>query len=369
MAFEVLSAEGEDVRRWSDLIQALPAERRDIHFLPEYGRIYRDSYGFDPRLGLYSDGGSFVIQPFVQRPLGGLPFLEGAPDAKDYWDIANAYGFGGPVSNIEDPEQGRQLYARFDEAFSAWCGARNIASEFAVLNPFMADHQRGLIGDRFMLSHEKDVVFIDLSAGESGILSGINRGHRSSISKARRAGLRVEKVEPTTRNIALFDDLYRATMKRQQAAARWFVPERHFARHVEHLGPDRASLFFTYVGDAVECAYLVIGDFETAYYHFAGTRLDFPELRAANLTMLETALWAERSGYRRYHLGGGVSSRADDSLLRFKAGFSRQRAPLCTYFRIRNEAVYDELCARKRAHEIATLGAESRSDFVPVYRR
>jgi hypothetical protein len=64
-----------------------------------------------------------------------------------------------------------------------------------------------------------------------------------------------------------------------------------------------------------------------------------------------------------------VTSRSDDPLLRFKAGFSRLRAPLHTYFRIRNKAVYERLNARKREHEIATTGAESGSDFVPVYRR
>jgi hypothetical protein len=369
MAFEVLSAEGADDRRWSDLIHALPAGRRDIHFLPEYGRIYRDSYGFDPCLAVYSDADGFVIQPFVRRPLKTLLFLEGATDAASFWDIANAYGFGGPVSNIDDPARCRQLYSRFDEAFSVWCEAEQIASEFAVLHPFLAGHQRMLIGDSVALRHEKDVVFIDLSEGEPGIVSGINRGHRSSISKARRAGLRVEKVEPNADNLALFDELYRATMTRRQAASRWLVPDCHFGRHVEHLGPQRVSLFFAYVGDAVESAFFVIGDFETAYYHFAGSRLNFPELRAANLTMLETALWAQKAGYRRYHLGGGVSSRSDDSLLRFKAGFSERRAPLYTYFRIRNKAVYDELSKRKRAYEVATLGAESKSDFVPVYRR
>lgn len=369
MAFEVLSAEGEDARRWTELVRALPPECRDIHVLPEYGRIYRDSHGHDPRLAVFRDGAGFVIQAFVRRPLAALPFLAGSADAGSYWDIANPYGFGGPLSNIDEPAGARHLYARFDEAFSAWCEAQHLASEFTVLHPFMSAHQRNLIGDRVAVKYEKDVVFIDLAGGEEAILAGLNRGHRSSINKARRAGLHVEKVEPSAANFALFDELYRATMTRQQAAARWLMPDHHFMRHAHHLGPQRTSLFFAYVGDTVECAHLVIAAFDTAYYHFAGTRLDFPELRAANLTLLETANWAQRAGYRRYHLGGGVTAAKDDTLLRFKAGFSRLRAPLYTYFRVRNKAVYEQLSARKRAHEIATQGAETMSDFVPLYRR
>ena len=369
MAFDILSAEGEDARRWTALIGKLPAEHRDIHFLPEYGRIYRDSYGFEPLLVSFEDNGGIVLLPLVRRPLAGLPFLAGAADAGSSADIANPYGYGGPLTNIRDIAAGHRLYARFADAFASWCDEQNIASEFASLHPFMADSQLKLIGETLAPRHEKDVVYIDLSKGRDGILAGINRGHRSSINKARRADVRIEKVDATQTNVGIFNDIYRETMVRRNAAARWFVPDTYFANCCKHLGPDRASMFFAFTGAKVECAYLLIHDFDTAYYHFAGTRSKFTELRVNNLTMYETAVWAQQAGYRRYHLGGGVTSEDDDSLLRFKAGFSELRAPLYTYFVIRDQAVYDRLCERKRAYERATAGAESKSDFVPVYRR
>src|SRR5262249_58957900 len=104
MGFEVLSAEGDDARRWTALVNNLPAQRRDIHFLPEYGRIYRDSYGFEPLLAVYSDRGHYIIQPVVRRPLRGLQFLAQSADADAYWDIANPYGYGGPLSRAVNPE-------------------------------------------------------------------------------------------------------------------------------------------------------------------------------------------------------------------------------------------------------------------------
>ena len=102
MPFEILSAEGEDARRWTELINILPPHRRDIHFLPEYGRIYRDTYGFEPLLAVYSDDNGYVIQPFVRRSLSNLPFLADAADALAYSDIANPYGYGGPLSSSDD---------------------------------------------------------------------------------------------------------------------------------------------------------------------------------------------------------------------------------------------------------------------------
>jgi hypothetical protein len=366
MPFEILTAEGADGRRWSRLIGQLPAERRDIHFLPEYGRIYRDSYGFEPLLAVYSDGDDFVLQPFVRRRLRDLPFLEGAPDAVGFTDIANPYGYGGPLSNVVE---GHRLYLGFAEAFAAWCDKEDIASEFASLHPFMADHQLGLIGPVMKTSAVKKVVFIDLAQGETAIQKKLRKGHRSSIATARRARVRVEKVETTSINLALFKEIYDATMVRQNAAERWFVPADYFELCIRHLGNARSSLLFAFVGDELESGCLLMHDFSTAYYHFAGTYAKHPALGVNNLMVYEAAALCRSMDCRRFHLGGGVTDQEDDSLLRFKAGFSELRAQLYTYFSIRDEAVYNRLCERKQAYEIATTGVVSTSDFVPIYRR
>jgi len=113
MAFEILSAEDTDALRWTALVNDLPAECRDIHFLPDYGRIYRDSYGYSCHLAVYRTGSNFIIQPFVRRPLRDLPFLANASDAGRFSDIANPYGYGGPLSNVSDPETAHRLYHMF----------------------------------------------------------------------------------------------------------------------------------------------------------------------------------------------------------------------------------------------------------------
>src|SRR4051812_1526885 len=287
--------------------------------------VYRRSHGFEPLLALYEGEAGFVLQPFVRRPLGELPFLSGSGDAST--DIANAYGFGGPLCNLAaSTEAARELYARFAAAFSAWCDDEDIASEFASLHPFLAAHQLALIGDALRPRHEKDVVYIDLEQTEADIRRGVNRGNRSSIAKARRSGVRVGKVEPSRPNLELFSDLYRDTMARRKAAARWILPDGFFDLFCRYLGPSRSSLFFASVIGHVECACLVMHAFGNAYYHFAGSSGSRPDLRASNLMMLESALWARGAGFTRYHLGGGVTSSAGDTLLRFKAGFSDRRA-------------------------------------------
>ncbi len=368
MPLDVLSLD-DGARHWTGAVADLPPERRDIHLLPEYARIYRDGYGHRPFLARYRDANGFVIQCFVRRELRGLPFLSGTADGGRFSDIANAYGYGGPVCSLPGAEEGHALYCAFASEFAAWCETELIASEFCSLHPLMIEHQRGLIGDMLPARFIKDVVVIDLAAAEPEIGSGLRKGHRSSVTLARRSGVRVVQVEPSPANLELFRAMYEATMLRRQAAERWFLPEGFFSLTCSLLGERRATLLFAFVSDELESGCLLMHDFSTAYYHFAGTFAKHPMLGVNNLLVLEAALHARRAGYQRLHLGGGVTADADDSLFRFKAGFSTGRAPLYTYFAVRNRAVYDELCARKRSYERQTTGAESQSDFLPLYRR
>ncbi|MGD9925608.1 MAG: GNAT family N-acetyltransferase [Pseudorhodoplanes sp.] len=369
MAFEILTAEGKDAERWHALVSKLPPQRQDIHFLPEYGRIFQEAYGYSSHLAVFRSGGDVVIQPFVRRPLMNLPFLRDAADREHFTDIANPYGYGGPVSNIGGAAAGGDIYREFAREFSAWCDEADIASEFASLHPFMSDHQRALAGTVVMPLLQKQVVYVDLTQTQAAIAKGLRKGHRSSIAAARRAGAVVQRAAPTIDNLTRFNALYHATMVRRQAAERWFVPANFFENCLHQLGPDRSSLFFASVDGEIESGCLLVHDFSTAYYHFASTRAGHPALGINNLMIHEVIHWAQAAGFARLHLGGGVTGRADDSLLRFKAGFSACRAPLYTYFSVRDQAIYDRLSERKRAYEITTLGRESRSGFLPLYRR
>jgi hypothetical protein len=368
MGFDILSAEGPDRDRWSRLIAALPVSLRDVHFLPEYGLIYRDCYGFEPFLAVYQEGDAFVLQSYVRRPLRQLPFLADAADAGRFSDIANPYGFGGPLSNAS-PKAGRALYARFAAAFEAWCEQEAIASEFTSLHPILNAQQLALMEGKLSPTHEKDVYYIDLRLDEDQLWQKLRRGHRASINRARRNEVRVSKVEPNEANLAILNKLYADSMRRRGAAQRWRFPEDFFATTIRWLGDRGSSLFFGYRGARVASAYILIHGFETVYYHFSGTDAEDGRLGVDTLMFYEMALWARSEGYARCFLGGGVTRREEDGLRQFKSGFASICAPLYTCFRVHNGAAYDDLAARKRTFELATTGRESVSTFVPIYRR
>jgi hypothetical protein len=369
MEFQVLAATGADGRLWSDLARRLPPELRDLHFLPEYGLIYRDTYGHEPLLAYAAEGANFVIQPFVKRTLNALPFLAQQNVAEPFWDIANAYGYGGPLCFDPAAVAAPDLLARFEEQFSSWCVSQGIAAEFCSLHP--------LLGNRALLAAcpgvealpQKSVVCLDLTRTEDELWRAVNRGHRSSIQRARQAGVSVERVAADEANFAEFERLYSITMDRHSAADRWYFPAGYFRDCARHLGPGRVALFFARAQGKVASAYLLLHDAGIAYYHFGGSDDAYFALRPNNLLLYETALWARSAGNRVYHLGGGVTAAADDTLLRFKSGFGGETATLYTYGRVHDRAAYDRLCELKMKHERATLGTILESHYFPLYRR
>jgi hypothetical protein len=366
MRFEVLTDAAPGAARWRWLTERL-AQQSDIHFLPEYGTIYRKTYGYEPFLAVYGDDSRFVLQPFVKRSLNALPFLRDQGITQPYHDIASPYGYGGPVYRCESAAAALELYRSFDACLIEYCRRERLASEFTSLHPFFEGPR--LLAGAANLARQKEVVYIELPGSEAQRWKATRKGHKSSIARARRSGVRVEKVAPTAENFEELNRLYFDTMERNRAAQRWIFPRDYFGNCYECLGERRVSLFFARVGEALASASILMHDFDTAYYHFSGSDSRYHEYCPNNLMVFEMATWAEQNGYRRFHLGGGVSSAADDSLLVFKSGFSDRRATLYTHHRVLDRPTYDYLCDMKRGHELAQGGARVDSDYFPLYRR
>ena len=367
--FRVLSASGEEAGQWSSYVRNLAQGDRDIHFLPEYGKIYQETYGYEPLLACYEDGDGFVVQPFVKRPLGGLPFLEGQEAGDQYIDIANAYGHGGPLWQCADAGRTPRLLREYDRCFRAYCEENRVASEFTSLHPLL-ERQRALLDLHLIhATWQKDVVYIDLAVSEEEMWGNLRKGHKSSVKKAVRKGVRIEKMEATPESFGVLNRLYYETMERNKAADRWHFPEGYFRNCYELLGEEKISLFVALVGSVPAAACIIMHGFDTVYYHFSGSDERFFDYCANNLMVYEIALWARRKGYLRFFLGGGVSSSPQDSLFIFKSGFSSRRPPLYTYGRVHHGETYERLCSLKRTFEKATTGSENESDYFPLYRR
>lgn len=369
MTFRVLRADEPDRSRWNEILSRLPGSLRDLHYLPEYGLIYRDTYGYEPMLAVLERDATVVAHAFVRRPLNALPFLVHAASGEAFYDIATPYGFGGPLVTGASGADAVALLRRFDAAFREWCGSERLAAEFSCLHPVLGNHDLIAASGIVRPQPTKEVLIIDLDAAEASLWAAISRGTRSSIQRARREGVTVERVDPDAAALEVFGRLYVQTMRRREAAPRWFFPPEYFPSCVSRLGPERSALFFARCEDEVAAAYLLLNDERTAYYHFGASDARWLDRRPNNLLMYETLLWAKRRGLSTYHLGGGVTAAENDSLLRFKSSYGGRRAVLYTSCRVLDEGVYRRLCERKTRHESLTAEPVADPDYFPLYRR
>ncbi len=359
MSFRVLLPDDPE---WMRLVNNLPENVRDIHFLPNYGKIYDDVYGFKPRLAIWQQGDNYIIQPFVLKPLNGLPFMSGHSHNTLY-DFSHPYGYGGAIANSEESAS---HYKDFYAAFHDYCAGQNYPAEFCSLHPLLGDWQKPMIEQLHTLNFQKNVLSVPLN---DNLMERFSQGHRRNYRKAIKAGVEIKKVPMTPETFAQFQEIYLYTMQRRNAAARWHFPDDYFPACHRHLGEEETSLFFAYYQGKLASACFLIHGFQTAYYHFGGSYEEFHETRASNLLLTSAMEWANSAGYRHFHLGGGVSSADDDPLAQFKRGFGAMAYPLYNYEKIHDEGMYNTLAKLKIDHEQKANETLVNPAYFPIYRR
>jgi hypothetical protein len=98
-------------------------------------------------------------------------------------------------------------------------------------------------------------------------------------------------------------------------------------------------------------------------YHLSASDERFRRSQPTKLMIDEVRRWAKERGNRWFHLGGGFGVAAD-SLLHFKAGFSKIRTPFSTLRAILRPDDYRRL-AHVHGEPVSSMEA---TDFFPVYR-
>lgn len=358
MPFHVLDPV-KDRNAWLTILAKIGPSASDPHFSPWYLEAER-LLGGTPLLATYQYEHYFIIKPFVLRDvvIGGQTFGR---------DITNPYGYGGPVSN-----HGSRLHEWFDQEFTEWCQRMNVICEHCALNSMHVVHQRSLLRTTkgINLRERKEVVWMDLKnkgwANTEAAVKGV--GYRDTriagVKAAQRSGITVRRGE-SPQDIDVFINFYGAAMERKNAPSRWRFPKEYLWALGEACG-----VFLAEVPESgVASAALVMTGGDCAYYHMAASAPDYPKSGANDLLVHEIALWARTYGVKRFHLGGGVTSDPNDSVMFFKSGFSPLRAPAMSYFRVFNESLYRLACVAKAEEEINQTGAEFASSFEPMYRR
>ena len=162
-------------------------------------------------------------------------------------------------------------------------------------------------------------VWIDLTI--SDLLASYETRARTTIRKAIKNGLTIEWHSGPQR-AAWFTQFYQAAMREIGADELYLFPEEYFYQLLA-WGQSRLAVCL-YENQPVAAAIFLIGS-EVMEYHLSAANVTAKRFGGTNLLLHEAALLGQANHCRRLFLGGGADQMADNSLLRFKAGFSPNR--------------------------------------------
>jgi hypothetical protein len=344
-----------DDRRWGDF---LASTTHDFYHLPEYVALEADQEGGTATAFYAEHGGARLLIPLLLRT---LPPPLNAP--AEWRDAVNPYGYPSPLF-VADASSPQSEEAQFEMLWQSFC---NVAAAQSVVGVFLRLHPLLLLPppplEKYgQLVQHGQTVYFDLADCEES-LDYLSLNHRRDIKKLAASGFQV--VMDDWSYYPRFIEIYRATMARLQADQMYYFEGDYFMRLRQALG-ERLHLA-TVIAPSGEIAggALITTSCGIVQYHLAGTDDKYHRHSPAKLLMHRVRDWSHGRGEKLFHLGGGLGGR-EDSLFRFKAGFSKRRADFFTYRLILDSEKYQQLIALwQRA------GGEDKADhnFFPAYRR
>lgn len=320
--------------------------RHDSHHMPGWLRASQHEGGGKPFAVHVTDGSHELFLPLLNRDING----------KD-WDASSPYGFAGPLVSDDAP-------ASFaDEALAAAMEVlrgQGCVSCFIRLNPIVNAQWSSSIGT--LIEHGQ-TISIDLSKSEAEHWRDTSHGHRLEISKAMRAGVTV-RLDETLETLPHFIRLYNASMDRLRASDYYFFDDAYHYSLAQELG-DRLRLFVAeeegvIIGGATV---MVSGDGGILQGHLMGIDARYRHRQPSKIMLHAIRQWGREQGHRYYHLGGGLGGSAEDSLFRFKRGFSPDTHVFCTQRVVVDPDRYQALCGDTPSV------LEDLSGFFPAYRK
>jgi len=341
---------------WSQTLSKL---RHDVYHLPEYVRLEAKRTKANPEAFLISDREQVFFVPYLLRRCDDLD----TSATQQVFDIISPYGYPGILLN----EAGSTTPGFADFAMNELkCAlkAKGVCSVFFRLHPILNGNFTEIFQPGTFTANG-ETVSVDLKLSESQLWAHTRKGHQSTINKCKRIGLSARIVE-FEQYIDEFIAIYEETMNRVEAGKSYYFTHDYFLDLLK-LG-EKIHLCIVESGKEIAAASLFFESCGIVQAHLGGTKTAFIEQSPFNLLLDYVRFWAKERGNEFLHLGGGIGGSKEDSLYKFKSGFSRQRHNFLTLRLITDQEKYLHL-VELRAKSLNTQPEELlQSNFFPVYR-
>lgn len=340
-----------DYTSWAAAMARVGAH--DVYYSSNYHRLYSFR---DGRFLAYitTIGGETLFYPFVLRPIRKVGSVDVSPGLHD---IETVYGYTGPMATTAASDFLTEAW----NDFGAWCSKFRVVSEFIRFNPFLRTER--FASPQTETTCDRNVVEICLDLGEGELWRSYESVQRNRVRKALRNSITCEQISLRD-GLPVLRHLYETTMRRSNADQFYFFPDAYYRAMITYLSR-HAVVFVAGLRNKIIAAALFLHYGENVHYHLGGSCPEYLSLAPNNLLFHEAALWAQRRGFKRLHMGGGKSAAPDDSLFRFKRRLSEKLTPFHLGRRVHDALEYGRLCEIwRRQAQCPALP----SSYFPPYR-
>ncbi len=332
----------------------------DIYHLPQYHLLAEEMGEGKPYIFFFHCNGRCAALPFLLRPIakvGGLGECQ-------YNDITSVYGYPGVVTSMRmDDRNAFDFRKRFQRELVLLFRELSVVAFFSRTNPLL--NNTWLLDGMTEIITLSTTIAIDLSKSDEEQLGNMTKGHKYDIRKARKSGVVIEE-DVSFQYVEDFIQIYNETMERNNARESYYFPKDYYLYLKKNFGGSVRMLFARFNGVPISAA-MFFGEGNIIQYHLSGSSAEFFPLNGAKLILEEVRRWGLENGFLWLHLGGGVGS-SEDSLFRFKAGFSKVRLPFQIVKKIIDQDLYSELCFKRRKWANIHNYIIPNTNYFPEYR-
>ncbi len=335
-------------KAWCNLINQ--CENADFYHTFDY-HLLSKSLNETPILIQYKEDNKVIGLPLLLRKIGNT----------NYFDATSVYGYSGPLTiNIDSDFDN----INFKNELNKVLLEQNIITVFSRLNPFVSNQETVLKNIGFIYNSGK-IVNIDLTKKLENQKKDYSKRYKTYINKSRKLCY-IKKVNSKD-DITEFVKIYHANMKRVNATSNYFFPKEYFFSFFDSNAFQTELLVaIDKLSNEIIAGAMFIKKNKIIQYHLSGSKENYLEYNAIKLLIDEMRLQASSENFIFFNLGGGVGNK-EDSLLKFKSGFSKDYKTFKLWKYTIDQNLYKNLVFQMQTKS-CKLNFNNCTDFFPCYR-
>jgi len=346
-----------DDPNWLNILAKCP---HDFYHFPGYVEIEAKRMGGQAKGLLYEEGKKAFFLPIVVKTLPEVV----SSDIKPVFDAISPYGYPGPIWSNE-----ASIDIKFQQtaisAINEFLNRQKVCSVFIRLHPILNAKVESLMTCGNIINHGP-TVWIDLTLSQDTIWRQTRQTTRSMINKARREGFQAY-FDHDWMHLAEFVKIYEETMQSVDADESYMFGIDYFKQLKKALGDNlHLGIVRAPENGEIAAAALFTECHGIIQYYLSGQSFKYRQFSPTRLLLDHVRMQGQERSNKCFHLGGGLGAK-EDSLFKFKAGFSKSRSEFRSWRLICNEAKYLEAC--EKWETVAGASLDSDDLFFPAYRK